>query len=387
MISLALQISVLAIRLYGAYLFKNYALLFESFHVLTDITVTGAVFAGIKIANSKSGMKYSYGLYRIEDLISLAIAVLIVYTALDLLISLPSSRPMSDLQSSLVEFISLAPLFGSGIVKIRGGRTIHSTSLVSDGIHNYSDVYVGLGVGIGLFLSYITASSYFYYGAVIIAAVAILYTSYSVGKDSITGIMDLPKDKKMIPKIKEIVSENKDVWEIKSIRARWAGAVVFVELVIAVNSRLRIEEAHDVATSIEESLTSRISDIKDVVVHIEPSVSNIHVILVPINDKEEVSDVFARSTRYELFKYVGKELKFSKSIEVSEREVPSEKNAIRVLEIAKDNGVTDVITLNAGQIVRSLFEVNHIYLWRATSRSVEENVSLLLQNQLQRITI
>ncbi|MEM3861869.1 MAG: cation transporter dimerization domain-containing protein, partial [Thermoplasmatales archaeon] len=256
-----------------------------------------------------------------------------------------------------------------------------------DGIHNYSDVYVGLGVGIGLFLSYITASSYFYYGAVIIAAVAILYTSYSVGKDSITGIMDLPKDKKMIPKIKEIVSENKDVWEIKSIRARWAGAVVFVELVIAVNSRLRIEEAHDVATSIEESLTSRISDIKDVVVHIEPSVSNIHVILVPINDKEEVSDVFARSTRYELFKYVGKELKFSKSIEVSEREVPSEKNALRVLEIAKDNGVTDVITLNAGQIVRSLFEVNHIYLWRATSRSVEENVSLLLQNQLQRITI
>ncbi|MEM0073990.1 MAG: hypothetical protein QXT41_04680, partial [Thermoplasmatales archaeon] len=86
-------------------------------------------------------------------------------------------------------------------------------------------------------------------------------------------------------------------------------------------------------------------------------------------------------------KYVGKELKFSKSIEVSEREVPSEKNALRVLEIAKDNGVTDVITLNAGQIVRSLFEVNHIYLWRATSRSVEENVSLLLQNQLQRITI
>ncbi|MEM0141583.1 MAG: cation diffusion facilitator family transporter [Thermoplasmatales archaeon] len=385
--SLTLQISVLVIRLFGAYLFKNYALLFESFHILTDITVTAAVFVGIRIANSKRGTKYSYGLYRIEDIISLAIALLIVYTALDILISLPASRPKSDFQSSLVEFISLMPLLASGLVKIRGGKILHFTSLVSDGVHNYSDVYVGVGVGAGLLLSYLTRDSYFYYIAVIIAAGAILYTSFVVGKDSIIGIMDLPKDKKMIPMIKEIVSKNKDVWEIRSIRARWAGAVIFVELVVTVNSRLRIEEAHDVATSLEESLKSSNHDIKDVVIHIEPSVSNTRVLLIPIKDESELSDVFARSTRYKLLKYTGDQMTFSKLIEIAGQEVTTEKNALRILEIAKDNGVTDVITLNAGQIVQSLFEVNHIYLWKAKSKSVQENVSLLLKNQLDRILV
>ncbi|MGC8644787.1 MAG: cation diffusion facilitator family transporter [Thermoplasmata archaeon] len=383
--SLTLQVSVLAIRFAGSIIFRNYALVFESFHILTDITVTAAVFVGIRIANSRSGMKYSYGLYRIEDLVSLAIALLIVYTALDILVTLPSSRPQSNFQAATVELISLVPLLFSGLVKIRGGKTLRATSLVSDGYHNYSDVYVGMGVTAGLFLSYFTGEIIFYYLAVIIAAGAILYTSFSIGKDSVVGIMDLPKDKNLVPKIREIVTRNKDVWEIKSIKARWAGAVIFVELVVTVNSRLTIEEAHNVANSLEKALLAEIPDLKDVVIHIEPSSSREKVILFPVKGDGTISETFARSTKYKLLKYSGEEMIGSKIIDIPPQEIASEKNALRILEIAKNNEVTDVITFNAGQIVLSVFEVNHIHIWKAKSPSIEENVSLFFMNQLEQL--
>jgi len=385
LISLALQVSVLVIRLVGAVITRNDALLFESFHIITDITVTAAVFAGIKIANSTRGLKYSYGLFRIEDLVSLAIALIIVYTALDILISLPHSYAHSSFEAALFEVASLIPLLSSGLIKIRGGKVLRATSLVSDGYHNYSDVYVGVGVTVGLFLSYYTGQVIFYYLAVILAAGAILYTSISVGKDSIVGIMDLPKDKKVVPKIREIVTRNRDVWEIKTIKARWAGAVIFVELVVTVNSRLTIEEAHNVANALENSLKSEIPDIKDVVVHIEPSSSKDKVILLPVDNDGKISETFARSTHYKLLKYTGTEMTGSEVIDVRPQDIVAEKNALRVLEIAKNKGVTDVITLNAGKIILSVFEFNHIHIWKAQSQSVDENVFLFFHDGLERL--
>ncbi len=266
-----LQISVLLIRLAGTFIYGSYALLFESFHILTDILVTATVFAAIRLSNSNYSKKYSYGLFKIEDLVSLAIAAIIAFTAIDLLITLPSENAALSLQSGILELVSVVPLFLSGFVKIIGGGRVNSPSLVSDGHHNYSDVYVGIGVGIGLLVSYFTHVSLFYYIAIGIAAIGIFYTSIKIGRDSVIGIMDLPKDKKVVPKIDEIARGNDQVTDVRSIKVRWAGPVIFVEIVLTVNSKLTIEEAHGVADSIEKGVLNDVSSVKDVVIHIEPS--------------------------------------------------------------------------------------------------------------------
>lgn len=375
---------VLLIRVAGTLIFNNYALLFESFHILTDLMVTFVVFAALKISSSHFSERYSYGLYRIEDLVSLTIALIIAFTAIDLLLSIESSRIPTDLDSGMIQFASVIPLFLSGIVKIIGGKRLKSPSLVSDGYHNYSDVYVGIGVGAGLVLVYATGIGAFYYGAIGIASIGIFYTAIVIGKNSIVGIMDLPKDKKVIPKIETIVREDAEVTGIKSIKARWAGPVIFVEIVLTVNSRLTIEEAHDVADTLESRVLNQISDVRDVVIHIEPSRNPERVIMVPLTSDDSISANFSRSSNYRFIHVVEGSVRSSETIEIPEEEIGREKNAQRVLNFARDNKVTDVIATSAGEILVSLLTLNHIRVWKAQSEAWKYNLELLLQNKLQK---
>ncbi len=384
---MSLQIIVLLIRLIGTFIYGNYALLFESFHILTDILVTVAVFAAIRLSNSNYSKKYSYGLFRIEDLVSLAIAAIIAFTAIDLLLSLPTDNVALHLQSGILQLISVVPLFLSGIVKIIGGRRVNSPSLVSDGFHNYSDVYVGLGVGIGLLVSYVTRIGLFYYIAIGIAAIGIFYTSVKIGRDSIIGIMDLPKDKKVIPKIEEIARRNDQVTDVKSTKVRWAGPVIFVEIVLTVVSKLTIEEAHDVADSIEKRVLSEVPSVKDVVIHIEPSKNSERVVILPTSEKGKIDQRTSKSQSYLIVKIKNGEKLDSKIVQIPAQEISPERNAERVLSIAKENMVTDALVLNAGEILSSLLTVNHIDLWKARSESVEENLQLFIQDKLSRIAL
>ncbi len=382
---MTLQASVLLIRVAGTLIYGNFALLFESFHILTDLLVTIAVYAAIRLSHSKYSKKYSYGLFRIEDLVSLSIAIIIAFTAVDLLRSVPTVNQEYNLQSAAFQLVSIVPLFLSGVVKIIGGRNLNSPSLVSDGYHNYSDVFVGLGVGGGLLISFATKIGLFYYAAIVIAAIGILYTSFKIGKDSVVGIMDLPKDKRVIPKITEIVNENEEVTEVRSIKARWAGPAIFAQIVVTVNSKLTIEEAHDVADSLEKKILNEISDVKDVVIHIEPSRNPERVVIIPISESGKIEEKTSRSHSYLVVAFKEIQKISSKEVKIPQETIGLERNSQKVLLIARQNLVTDAIVLNAGEIFSSLFRVNHIELWKAQSDSVHDNLELLLQNKLEKL--
>lgn len=349
--------------------------------------VTGAVFAAISLSKSKYSTKYSYGLFRVEDLVSLAIAVIIAATAVDLLLSIPTYKSTFHLESGIIQLISVIPLLLSGIVKIVGGRKVKAPSLVSDGYHNYSDVYVGIGVGLGLIASYATGLNTFYYVAVGIAAIGIFYTSVKIGRDSIVGIMDLPKDKSVIPKIDQIVKRNGQVTDVKSIKARWAGPVIFVEIVISVTSRLTIDEAHDVADSIEKSVLSEISGVKDVVIHIEPSKSPERTVLLPVSEPGRIDERTSKSLNYLIVTVRNGERIATRNIQIPSQDIAIEKNAQRVLSIAKENSVTDALVIETGEVLYSMLTVNHIELWKAISDSVDENIRLFMDGKLNKLKI
>ncbi|MCL4333333.1 MAG: cation diffusion facilitator family transporter [Candidatus Thermoplasmatota archaeon] len=386
-IALLLQVTVFFIRVAGAVFYRNFALLFESFHILTDLLVTVVVFAAIRLANSRYSKRYSYGLFRVEDLVSLSIAIIIAFTAVDLLLSVPSINLQSNLQSGILQLVSVVPLLFSGIVKIVGGRAVNSPSLVSDGYHNYSDVYVGLGVGAGLLVSYVTKIALFYYIAIVIAAIGILYTAFKIGRDSVTSIMDLPKDRSVVPKIEDISKENGEITSVKSVKARWAGPVIFVEVVITVNSRLTIEEAHDVSDWLEERVLREIPDVKDVVVHIEPSKDPNRVVMLPIGEPGRISTTTSKSLQYLFVTFVDGARTSSRTEKVDPQAITGEKNAQRVLAMARQNKVTDAIVLDAGEFLSSLMTVNHIDMWKADSESVEDNLELFIHNRLSRLAV
>ncbi|MCL5681293.1 MAG: cation diffusion facilitator family transporter [Candidatus Thermoplasmatota archaeon] len=270
-IALLLQAGVLILRIFASVIWRNYALLMESFHIGIDLSITVLVLVSLKITQSNLKNRYSYGLYKLEDLLSLFIAMVVAFYAFDILRNTLSYIPTGDLQSAVIQAVSLVPLFFSGRAKIIGGKMINSPSLRSDGMHTYTDVYEGLGVAAGLLLNYFTGSILFYYAAILIAAITLFYTAYQIGRDSITSLLDLPKDKRVLKRIDSILKGFQSVKMVRGVKARWAGPVIFVEIVLIMEPYLTLKESHGIADSIEDSIKTTMPEIKEVVIHVEPS--------------------------------------------------------------------------------------------------------------------
>jgi len=70
-LALLFQFIVFILRVMASLIWNNYALLIESFHIAIDISITVLVLISLKISRSNLRNRYSYGLYKMEDLISL----------------------------------------------------------------------------------------------------------------------------------------------------------------------------------------------------------------------------------------------------------------------------------------------------------------------------
>ncbi len=382
-LALLFQFIVLILRVIASMIWNNYAILIESYHIAIDISITFLVLVSLKLSRSSLRNRYSYGLYKIEDLTSLFIAIVVAVSAFDILRSSFFREPTGDLQSSIIQFMSLVPLFLSGRTKIIASKIMNSTSLKSDGLHTYTDVYEGLGVGAGLLLNYISKNINFYYASIVIAAFTLFYTSYEIGRESIVSLLDLPKDKNFVLKIEKEIRNNRNVKEIKSIKVRWAGPVIFAEIILVVSSKLTIEEAHVIADNIENNLYNKMPEIKDVVIHLEPSVESIRRIAIP-EDNGKISERFARASEYVIYEADIKNKTKKKLLSVEP--VQSEKkNAQKLMKILMEYSVTDVITVKVGEIAEALLRERNIEIWLAKGNDPLENIDYLLEGKLNKI--
>lgn len=66
------------------------------------------------------------------------------------------------------------------------------------------------------------------------------------------------------------------VMDCRSIRVRRLGRALLVDLHVAVDPALSIKEAHDLAHIVEERIKQSVSEVKDVVVHVEPHSGQAH---------------------------------------------------------------------------------------------------------------
>ncbi len=381
--ALLFQFIVFFLRIFASLVWKNYALLIESFHIAIDISITFLVLISLKISRSNIRNRYSYGLYKMEDLISLFIAIIVAYSAFDIIRTSFTHQPTGDLQSSIIQTVSIIPLFLAGRMKITGGNLLNSPSLKSDGLHTYTDVYEGLGVAAGLFINYITHNIIFYYVAIVIAAFTLFYTSYEIGKDSVVSLLDLPKDRNVVNRIDELVKENENIRGIKSTKVRWAGPVIFAEVVLVVNPKLTIEEAHLIADEVEENVYSKMPEIKNIVIHLEPSIEGIRKVVIPAREGR-IDERFSKAGNYIVYQ-IDTDGKIKREELLLSFAISEKRNAQKLQKILVENLVTDVIVIRIGEIAKALLREKGIRIWKAHNYDPDDNIQLMLKGELKEI--
>lgn len=293
--SIIVNLVIFIIKYISSVTSGSIALKAESFHTLADLTASLSVFIGLKIAKRKS-KSFPYGLYKIENLISVLISIIIFYTGYEIILEITHSTA-ANLKNSTFAIISLLIsilitfLFSKYEKKI--GLLTNSPILLSDAAHIRTDISSNIIVLMAII------SNLLGYHIDNIAAIIIIgfiaKTGFQIFTDGTKVLLDASIDYKTLDSIKNIIQKTPRVLEIKSLTGRNSGRFKFIEAKIIIKTN-NLEDAHYITNIIEHRIKQQINNIDQILIHYEPFKKPEIVYAVMLEeDKASISDHFGES--------------------------------------------------------------------------------------------
>lgn len=293
------------IKLVTGMVFGSIALIADAMHSFTDIVGSLAVLFGIKFSTIKS-KRFPYGLYKLENLISLFISLLIFYAAFEIaseaLVSLHAANQITSILPSLVALFSFIFVFILAKYKEKIGRAENSPSMLAEAKHSLSDAASSLAVVAGVTLSFLGMP---FFDPIIAFAVALLVfkSGAEILLDSAKVLLDASLDYATMRRIEELASKQKNV-RVKEIIARNSGRFVFVELKLETNLK-DLKAVSKLQKECEEKIKKEIPKIDRITIEIEYKKKPVICYAVPLESnslKSRVAQEFGLAKYFGLFK-------------------------------------------------------------------------------------
>lgn len=227
---------------------------------------------GIWLTTPPPDANHPYGHKKFEALTAGIIGAFLVLTCLYLLWKAYWSWTLElHPQVTSISFFIMIVTMGVNIFVTRWerqkGTELKSDILTADSYHTASDVLTSCSVLVGLVA--IKAGYAFVDPLVaVLIAVVIAWTAFVVLKDvllSLTDAIRLNPDE-----VRAAVLTIPGILDCHEIRTRGLTHHVFVDLSIHVDPSWSVEQAHCLATTVEQILIGQFDSVEDVVVHIEP---------------------------------------------------------------------------------------------------------------------
>lgn len=271
-ISIVMYIILSIIKYIVGTSYHSSALRADSLNNLTDIFVSVAVLVGLKISIKPADKNHPYGHMKTENITTLIVSFIIMFVGIQVI---SSNIPILftgeyGQPSTLTIWVS----FISGIVMLLVykfndslSKKTKSTSLKSVSKDNLSDALVSIGTGIGLIFTQIGFPIVDIVLAVILGVI-IVFTGFSIFKESIFTLSDGFHEKDL-NNYSEDISKIPGVIDVPSIKGRYHGNSVFLDVTIVVDKKLSLDEAHDICDLVEKELQK--SGVYSSYVHPEPN--------------------------------------------------------------------------------------------------------------------
>jgi cation diffusion facilitator family transporter len=246
----------------------------EAINSLADSVYSIVVLAGLYLTTQPPDFEHPHGHERIEPFVSLVVALSVLAAGAGVLWQ-ATTTVLSGSYSQPGGPVALAVLAASAVVKyllyrycLRVGRERHSPAVVATALDNRNDIltasaaFVGVvGAGLGFpALDPIAA------GAV---SFGILYTGYEIIRDNVNYLVGAAPPDDLRDEILERALAHPDVHGAHDVVAHYVGPEVDVSLHIEVEGNLTLHEAHDIETSVAESIRG-LQAVDDVFVHVDP---------------------------------------------------------------------------------------------------------------------
>ena len=359
------------------------ALLADAVNSFSDIFASLAVFFGLKFSQKEATKQFPYGYYKAETLASFIVSVVIVLAGIEIL----SESVHAFFNPALIVMApyALVVVLVSALVysflaqyKVKIGKEIGSSALVSDGKHSLVDTASSGLVFFGILLSHIGYPNLEPIAGVVVSLL-VVKMGVELGRYAILVLLDACVKPELVEKVKRIAEAVPGVEGVHSVKLRRSGPYAFGEMHLETKDMLTVAEAHEISEKTEQAIKGEIFEIDSLSVHIEPKKGPLKVckVAVPLEN--------CRGLNSDVSSHVGKAPYFlmgtvreNKVVywEIVENAAASleKKKGVKAAEFLAENKVDVLVTGEVGEGSHYALAAEHIKVNPPEGETLEEIV-------------
>jgi len=271
-VSVVVNTVLFAVKLYFGLLCNSVAVVADAVHTFSDSLTSIVVIAGFRIASRKPDLEHPFGHGRAELIAALIIGVVLGFAAFEL--GVESFRRLLEASLLLFSPLLVVVLASSATVKLvlaewafRLAEKYSSPSIKGDAWHHRLDALVSGALAVAV----LTSSEYWWFdglAGVVISAV-VLYSAIRVVLESSSELLGRAPGRDVIEKIEYLAKSTSPlVFGVHHVHVHKYGDHVEVTLHVDLPDTITLEEAHRIATLIEERIKNELG--YEATVHTEP---------------------------------------------------------------------------------------------------------------------
>ena len=274
-ITIIINLLLSLMKFVAGFIGHSQAMISDAVHSASDVVSTIAVNFGVNMSMKKSDDDHPYGHERIESIFSIILAMMLFATGMG--IGLTAIKTIIN-GSEIVIPGKIA--LGAAIVSIavkewmyhytkHTAVKINSSSMLADAWHHRSDALSSVGslIGVaGAILGFPICEPI----ASIIICIFIAKAAADIFFDSVNRLVDRACTDEEIEKIKACITEIDGVMRIDKLMTRRFGSKIYVDLEIAEDGGISLNEAHRIAEAVHDNIENKIENIKHCMIHVNP---------------------------------------------------------------------------------------------------------------------
>lgn len=272
---------LVAIKFVAGIVGRSSALVADAVHSLTDFISDIIVLVFVKISGKPRDKEHGYGHGKFETLATLIIGVLLAAAGIGLLINgirqvwdslhgVPLPEPTwIALGVAFISIVSKEILFR---YTFKEGKRLNSDAVIANAWHHRSDVISSVGTLVGIGGAMFLGEKWRILDplAAVVVSVFIVKAGYDIIKPAIDELLEASLPPEQTKEIIEIIRSVDGVKGLHNLRTRKVGNAIAIDVHVKMDGNLRLTDAHEIASRIEQAIRARFGQDSMIYVHMEP---------------------------------------------------------------------------------------------------------------------
>ena len=274
LVGLVTNVALAIFKLLAGIFGFSYAMIADGIHSVSDCLATSTVYVGLRIGERPADESHPYGHGNAETIAAFLVALIILATGA--FVGISAVRLIVHQHFETPATIALAAAAASIVIKegmfrytLKVGERNNSPAVIANAWDHRSDAYSSVAALVGILGARL---AFWYLDPIAGLAVSVLIVKMSIAllRPNIGILMDERPDTAILAEITATARKVSGVRAIDNLRAHRRGSTFTIDIEVAVDGGLTVEQGHQVASEVKSRLLGEVEHVQDVMVHVNP---------------------------------------------------------------------------------------------------------------------